>query len=94
MTRDETKTVFKEIANLFPRFAVEGEDKTLKVNLWTEALEDMKYEEIHKSLIRYARTANKGFAPTAGQLIELTKEEPDPFLPPGHEYYPPEVYYV
>ena len=84
MTRDETKVALKEIANLFPRFAVEGENKTLKVNLWTEALDGMTYEEIHKAIIAYSKTPNKGFAPTPGELIELTHEEEDPYLPKDH----------
>ena len=87
MTRDETKTVLKEIACLFPRFAVEGENKTLKVNLWAEALSDMEYADIHKAIILYSRSANSGFAPTAGQLIELTKEEEDPYRPKDHVDY-------
>ena len=86
MTRDETKIVLKEIANLFPRFAVEGEDKTLKVDLWTEALDGLSYEEIHKAIIAYSKSPNKGFSPTPGQLIELTKEEQDPLLPKDHEF--------
>jgi hypothetical protein len=81
MTRDETKKLLKEITVLFPRFMGNDEDKTLKVDLWNEVLQDDTYSEIHDALVEYTRSDNKGFAPTAGQLIELTQ---DPLCPPDH----------
>ena len=90
MTREETKKILSEIAHLFPRFAIQDENKTLKADLWTEVLEDMEYGEIHKALMKYARSEERGFAPSAGQLIELTKPEEDPLRPKDHEYFTPE----
>jgi len=83
MTRDETKRLLKEVACLFPRFAVEGEDKTLKVDLWTEALSHYEYKDIHQSLIDYSNDQNGGFAPTTGQLIELIDDRVDYLHPEG-----------
>lgn len=81
MTRDETTRLLTEIAHLFPRFVNTDEDKRLKVDLWNEVLQDETYQEIHDALVEYTRSDNKGFAPTAGQLIELTQ---DPLCPPDH----------
>lgn len=86
MTRDETKKLLTEISHLFPRFEAVNEDKTLKVDLWTEALGEHGYEEMHQALMRYVQGENKGFAPSIGQLIELTKPEPDPFMPKDHVF--------
>ena len=86
MTRDETKKILTEIACLFPRFAVEGENKKLKVDLWTEALKDAAYDDIHGSLIKYSQSSNRGFAPTAGELIDLTIPFTDPLFPDDHVY--------
>ena len=74
MTRDETKILMKEIAVLFPRFINQQEDRTMKVDLWTEALKDDDFQKIHDALIKYARSDNKGYAPSAGQLIQITRE--------------------
>lgn len=77
MTRDETKLLMKEVAVLFPRFINQQEDRTMKVDLWTEALRDDDFQKIHEALIEYARSDNKGYAPSAGQLIELMKKNED-----------------
>ena len=84
MTREETKMLLTETAHLFPRFANPDEDKKLKVDLWTEALEEYDYESLHAALMSYARNESKGFPPSVGQLIELTG---DPLLPRDHEYW-------
>ena len=90
MTRDETKKLLKEITLLFPRFMESKEDKTMKVDLWTEVLQDTDYKKTHGALIKYSQTANKGFAPSAGQLLELIDEDvpfSEPYLDDEHEFW-------
>ena len=91
MSREETIKLLTEIAHLFPRFASSEEDKTLKIDLWTEAMEELSYADMHTALMKYTRSNNKGFAPSVGQLIELTKPEEDSVLPRDHVYFAPET---
>lgn len=74
MTREETKRLLTEIAQLFPRFVNQDEDKKLKVDLWAEALGEYEYARMHEALMAYVRTESKGYAPTAGQLIDLATD--------------------
>lgn len=93
MTKKETATFLGELMTLYPSLMKSRDDLGKVVDLWHESLKDHTLLEIHDALIRYFQTDTKGYVPTAGQLIELTKEEPDPYIPPDHEYYPPEVFY-
>lgn len=86
MSREETIKLLTEIAHLFPRFVNSEEDKKLKIDLWTEAMNELSYTDMHTALMEYARSDNKGFAPSVGQLIELTKPEEDPLLPRDHVF--------
>ena len=81
MSREETVRLLTEIAHLFPRFVNADEDKKLKIELWNEALGTWDYQQIHNALMIYVQTEDKGFAPSVGQLIELSKPESDPLLP-------------
>ena len=93
MTKGETADFLGELMTLYPSIMKSRDDLGKVVELWHESLKDFGLYEIHAALIKYFQTDTKGYVPTAGQLIELTKEEPDPDVPPDHEYYPPEVFY-
>lgn len=93
MTKGETADFLGELMTLYPSIMKSRDDLGKVVELWHESLKDFGLYEIHAALIKYFQTDTKGYVPTAGQLIELTKEEPDPYVPPDHEYYPPEVFY-
>jgi hypothetical protein len=86
MNRDETKRLLTEIAHLFPRFVNADEDKKLKVDLWAEALEAYEFSEMHKALMTYVQDESKGFPPSVGQLIVITRPEPDPLMPKDHVF--------
>lgn len=88
MTRDETKKLLKEITVLFPRFMVNDEDKTMKVDLWAEVLQEEDFVKMHEALIKYSKSSNNGFAPSAGQLIELIEiKHTEPYLDDEHEFW-------
>lgn len=91
MTKKETATFLGELMTLYPNITKNRNDLEKVVDLWHESLSQCELYEIHSALIRYFQTDTKGYVPTAGQLIELTKEEVDPLIPPDHDYYPPEV---
>ena len=91
MTRKESGVFLNELISLYPNLVRQSSPVKMLAELWSEALKNEEYSQIRAALIKYFKNDTKGYVPTAGQLIELTKEEPDPFLPPDHEYYPPEV---
>lgn len=89
MTRDETKKLLKEITVLFPRFMVNDEDKTMKVDLWAEVLQKEDFKVIHDALVKYSQSSNNGFAPSAGQLIEIAADNvpfTEPYIDDEHPF--------
>ena len=71
MTREETARFLGEMMNLYPSIERKNEDYRLTVQLWQESLSDFTLEDMHKALINYFQSDTKGYAPTAGQLIEI-----------------------
>ena len=70
MTKTETGKFLNELAALYPNVIRKDSDLNLMATLWDEALKDCDYEDIHKALQDYFRTDQKGYVPTAGQLLE------------------------
>ena len=73
MTRDETKALIRAISGLYPSF--KPEDPTLMVDMWTQVLADYPLEAAKQALLIYARENVTGFAPTPGNLIQITSRK-------------------
>ncbi len=73
MTRDETKKLLFMISGAFPNF--KPEDKTLAVDTWQFLLGELDAEEVFRAFKIYATTESKGYAPTAGQLVEIIRQQ-------------------
>ena len=76
MTRDETIALLREMRELYPDTPPPS-DIALQVELWAEALRDEDYATVHRCLLDYFRTDNRGFAPKVGQLLSLRPEPLD-----------------
>ena len=63
------------IQTLYQNFKVTN--KTEAVNLWTEYLKDLSYEQVSMALKEFSLTDTKGFAPTIGQLRERALRNPE-----------------
>lgn len=85
MTSHDTGIFLNELYALYPNGIRDSSDFALVGSMWEEALKDYEYAEIHTALQKYFQNDTKGYVPTAGQLIELTKPEEDPLLPKDHE---------
>jgi len=71
MTRDETKQLLFAINSLYVNFTIKSsEDLTNKTNIWFFVLEEFELADIMQAFKIYATCDNKGFPPTAGQLID------------------------
>lgn len=66
MTREETQKILAAIQTAYPGYKVE--DKKYAVDLWTEMLSDLTYEQVSIALRYFISTDTKGFAPSIGQL--------------------------
>lgn len=68
MTREETKRLLKEIEQLYPE-SFQRVDPMMVLGLWTEALENEKYDDVHKCLVHFVKEDTRGYAPKVGQLL-------------------------
>lgn len=68
MTREETQKIIMGIQVLFKNFKVEDSLKTATVDMWTEMLSDLTYEQVSAAVREFAMTDTKGFPPTIGQI--------------------------
>lgn len=71
MTREETIKIIRIIAATYPNFKMNDISET--VDAWYFFLSDFGYPEISIALKTYVQTNGTGFAPSASQLINLTK---------------------
>lgn len=74
MTREETQRILAAIQTAYPGFRVEN--KKYAVDLWTEMLSDLSYEQVSKALQYFISTDTKGFAPSIGQIrasVQMTE---------------------
>lgn len=76
MTRDETRAILREMRLLYPESAVPS-NPSAQVDLWTEALRDEQYSDIHSYLIRYFQSDEKGYPPKVGQLLAFKPDQSD-----------------
>lgn len=76
MTREETKSILKEIAILYPEGQQPTDPKRL-VDLWTEALADESYDTIHGCLMKFFKSDTRGYAPKIGQILCMKSTQTD-----------------
>lgn len=69
MEKAETKRLLMTIEAIYPNFRVN--DLQITLDAWHEILSDQNSADIFAALKHYARTSTSGFAPNAGQLIQL-----------------------
>lgn len=68
MTRDETIKILMVVQAAYPNY--KPQDKTVAVNVWTEMLGDIPYEQVSTALKAYIQTDKSGFAPGIGDIRE------------------------
>lgn len=68
MTRDETIKILMVIQAAYPNY--KPQDKTVAVNVWTEMLSDIPYEQVSTAVKAYIQTNTSGFAPSIGDIRE------------------------
>lgn len=68
MTREETQKILMGIQVLYKTFRVDDGLKTATVDMWTEMLSDLTYEQVSQAVKEFALTDTKGFPPTIGQI--------------------------
>lgn len=68
MTRGETIKILMVIQAAYPNY--KPQDKTVAVNVWTEMLGDIPYEQVSAALKAYIQTDKNGFAPGIGDIRE------------------------
>lgn len=72
MTRDETIKILMVIQAAYPNY--KPPDKTVTVNIWTEMLSDVSYEQVSAAVKAYIQTDTSGFAPGIGAIREKIAE--------------------
>lgn len=72
MTRDETIKTLMVIQAAYPNY--KPPDKTVTVNIWTEMLSDVSYEQVSVAVKAYIQTDTSGFAPGIGAIREKIAE--------------------
>lgn len=70
MTRDQLKTVFKILANVYPNFEVSSE----KLDIWHEFLQDQDANAVMERV--KAHVKEKKFPPTVADLREQKEKVP------------------
>lgn len=70
MTRDQLKTVFKILANVYPNFEVSSE----KLDIWHEFLKDQDYDVVLERVKTHVK--EKKFPPTIADLREQQEKIP------------------
>lgn len=68
MTRDETIKILMIIQAAYPNY--KPPDKTVAVNVWSEMLSDISYEQVSVAVKAYIQTDTSGFAPSIGNIRE------------------------
>lgn len=68
MTRDETIKILMIIQAAYPNY--KPPDKTVAVNVWSEMLSDIPYEQVSVAVKAYIQTDTSGFAPSIGNIRE------------------------
>ena len=71
LTREETQRILMGIQVLYPSYKVDNSMKTATVDMWTEMLSDMTYEQVQRAVREFSATDNKGFAPVVGQIRDI-----------------------
>lgn len=69
MTKDEVKRLLMTTQAIYPHYKIE--DPQITLDAWSMILEDQDANMIFAALKHYARTNKTGFAPGAGQLIQI-----------------------
>ena len=72
MTRDETIKILMVIQAAYPNY--KPQDKTVAVNVWTEMLSDIPYEQVSVAVKAYIQTNTSGFAPSVGDVREKVRD--------------------
>lgn len=72
MTRDETKKLLMIIDASFPQFKID--DLTATLNAWSLVLESYQFADMQEALVAFITTDDKGFAPSIGQLISMSRK--------------------
>ena len=72
MTRDETIKILMVIQAAYPNY--KPQDKTVAVNVWTEMLSDIPYEQVSVAVKAYIQTNTSGFAPSVGDVREMVRD--------------------
>ena len=72
MTRDETIKILMVIQAAYPNY--KPQDKTVAVNVWTEMLSDIPYEQVIVAVKAYIQTNTSGFAPSVGDVREKVRD--------------------
>lgn len=72
MTRDETIKILMVIQAAYPNY--KPTDKTVAVNVWTEMLSDIPYEQVGTAVKAYIQTDTSGFAPSVGDIREKVRD--------------------
>lgn len=71
MTRDETIKILMVIQAAYPNY--KPQDKTVAVNVWTEMMSDIPYEQVSAAVKAYIQTDTSGFAPSVGDVREKVR---------------------
>lgn len=71
MTRDETIKILMVIQAAYPNY--KPQDKTVAVNVWSEMLADIPYEQVSMAVKAYIQSDKNGFAPSIGEVREKVK---------------------
>ena len=68
VTRDETIKILMVVQAAYPNY--KPQDKTVAVNVWTEMLADIPYEQVSTAVKAYIQSDKSGFAPSIGDIRE------------------------
>lgn len=71
MTRDETIKILMVVQAAYPNY--KPRDKTVAVNVWSEMLADIPYEQVSMAVKAYIQSDKNGFAPSIGEVREKVK---------------------
>ena len=71
MTRDETIKILMVVQAAYPNY--KPQDKTVAVNVWTEMLADIPYEQVSTAVKAYIQSDKSGFAPSVGDVREKVR---------------------
>lgn len=72
VTRDEAIKILMVIQAAYPNY--KPQDKTVAVNVWTEMMSDIPYEQVSAAVKAYIQTDTSGFAPSVGDVREKARD--------------------